>query len=171
MLNAASCQLLVNPDGLSVSLFLSCLDDLLALHDFLVDPYLCDSAPIAPPGHLHRSLDASGLADCSFLLYCVSPRTSPCLCRSPLVALPAVGWLFSVLFIISSLLDDERCSASASSLRCSCRCPRTRVASFSSFHHKLVGYGSVLDFHHLLLGCDSFCTFLSPLASWQWLCL
>ena len=49
------------------------------------------SAPIAPPGHLHRSLDASGLADCSFLLYCVSPRnsplTSPCLGRRPLVCL------------------------------------------------------------------------------------
>ena len=46
------------------------LDDLLVLHDFLVEVYLCDSAPIAPPGHLHRSLDAMGLADCNFLLYC-----------------------------------------------------------------------------------------------------
>ena len=30
------------------------------------------------------------IAGCSFLLYCF-PRTSPCLGRSPLVSLPAVG--------------------------------------------------------------------------------
>ena len=58
------------------------------------------SAPVAPPGHLHRSLGASGLADCSFLLYCVSPRnsprTSPCLGCSPLVCL-ACCWLCSCL--------------------------------------------------------------------------
>ena len=40
--------------------------------------------------------------------------------------------LFSVLYILSPLLDDERCSASASSLRCSSRCPRTRVALLRS---------------------------------------
>ena len=125
-------------------------------------------------GHLHRSLDASGLADCSFLLHCVSPRTSPCLGRSPLVALPAVGFtlllpavgfcsclclllasLFSVLFIISPLLDVERCSASASSLRCSSRCPCTVLLLYLLFHHWLVGRGSVSDSHHLILGSGS----------------
>ena len=63
--------------------------------------------------------------------------------------LPAVGYallllsavLFSVLFIISLLLDVERCSASASSLRCSSRSPRTGVAPLSSFHHWLVSTG------------------------------
>ena len=78
--------------------------------------------------------------------------------------------LFSVLFIISPLLDVERCSASASSLRCSSRCPCTRVAPLSSFHHWLVCCGSVSDSHHLLLGCGSVCMSLSPLASWLWLC-
>ena len=79
--------------------------------------------------------------------------------------------LFSVLFIISPLLDVERCSASASSLRCSSRCPRTCVAPLSSFHHKLVHCGSVSDSHHLLLGCGSICISLSPLPSWLWLSL
>ena len=143
------------------------------------------SAPTAPPGHLHRSLDASGLADCSFLLYCVSPRnsprTSPCLGRSPLVCLACcwlcpclcllLAMLFLVLFIISPLLDVERCSASASSLRCSSRCPLTRVAPLSSFHHWLVCCGSVSGSEYLLLGCGAFCISLSPLASWRWLCL
>ena len=43
------------------------------------------SALIVPAGHLHRFLDASGLAGCSFPLYCASPRTSSCLVRSPVV--------------------------------------------------------------------------------------
>ena len=120
MLNAASCQFLVNPHRLSVLLFLSCLDDLLVLHDFLVELDLCDgriTSSSAPPEYLHRSLDASGLADCSFLLYCVSPRnsprTSPCLDRSPLVCL-ACCWL---------------CSCLASCWRCSSRF----FSSFLSF--------------------------------------
>ena len=76
--------------------------------------------------------------------------------------------LFSVLIIISPLLDVERCSASASSLRCTSRCPRTRVALLrSSFHHWHFGCGSVSDSHHLLLGSGS----VYALASWQWLCL
>ena len=78
--------------------------------------------------------------------------------------------LFSVLFIISFLLDVERRSASASSLRCSSRCPRTHVAPLSSFHHWLICCGSVSDSHHLLLGCGSVCMSLSPLASLLWLC-
>ena len=53
--------------------------------------------------------------------------------------------LFSVLFILSPLLGDERCSASASSLRCSSRCPRTRVALLRSSRHKLFGCHSVPD--------------------------
>ena len=73
------------------------------------------------------------------VLYYVSPRASPCLGRSPLVALPAVGFapsclllallfclllalLSSVLFILSP------CSTMSAALRCSSRCPRTRVA-------------------------------------------
>ena len=67
-----------------------------------------------------------------------------------LLALP-----FSVLFILSPLLHVERYSASASSLRCSSRCPCTRDAPLSSFHHWLAGCGSVSDSHHLLLGCGS----------------
>ena len=82
-----------------------------------------------------------------------------------------LAMLFSVLFIISPILDVERCPTSASSLRCSSRCPRTRVAPLSSFHHRLTGYDSVSDSHHLLLGCGSVCISLSQLVSWQWLCL
>ena len=78
-----------------------------------------------------------------------------CLPLAVLLCLP-FAVLFSVLFIISPLLDVERCSASASSLRCSSRCPRTRVALFRSSRHWLFGRGSVSDFHHLLLGCGFF---------------
>ena len=125
---------------------------------------------------------------CSLTLYCAYPRTSPCLGRSPLVALPAFGCAlvlpavgnallpavgFALVFFSSflPLLDVERCSASALLLRCSSRCPCTRVALFRSSRHWLVGSGSVSDFHHLLLGCGSFCAYLSPLALWLWLCL
>ena len=52
--------------------------------------------------------------------------------------------LFSVLFIV------------APDLRCSSRCPRTRLASPRSSHHWLVDFGFVSDSHHLLLGCGSF---------------
>ena len=126
------------------------------------------SAPIAPPGRLHRFLEASGLADCSFLLYCVSPRnwprTSPCLGGSPLVCLACCGLcsclllavlfclllavLFSVLLILSPLLDGERFDVLP-------RYPRARVAPLSSFHHLVVCCGSVSDSHHLLLGSGS----------------
>ena len=174
-----------------MSLFLSCLVDLLVLHDFLVEVDLCDCritsssfSSHCPPGHLHRSSDASGLADCSFLPCCVSPRnslrTSFCLGRSPfglsclllgllfclllamlfclLLAmlfclLSAV--LFSVLFIISLLLDVERCSASASSLRCSSRSPRTGVAPLSSFHHWFVSTGFLAVALSLILPRDT----------------
>ena len=77
--------------------------------------------------------------------------------------------LFSVLFIVSHLLGVERCSVSASSLRCSSRCPRIRVALFRSSRRWLIDRGSVSDFHHSLLGCGSFCTSLSPLALQLWL--
>ena len=72
-----------------------------------------------------------------------------------------LAMLFSVLFIISPLLDVERCSASATSLQSSSRCPRTRVAPLPTFHHWLVGCGSVSDSHRLLLGCGSVCISLT----------
>ena len=72
-----------------------------------------------------------------------------------------LAMLFSVLFILSPLLEVERCSASASSLRCSSRCPRTRGALFRSSRHWLVGRGSVLLFHHWPFGCG-FCLRSSP---------
>ena len=83
----------------------------------------------------------------------------------------ACCWLCSSRFFSSflPLLGVERCSVSASSLRCSSRCPRTRVALFRSSRRWLVDRGSVSDFHHLLLGCGSFCTSLSPLALQLWL--
>ena len=59
-------------------------------------------ALIAPAGHLHRFLDASGQAGCSFPLCCASPRTSPCLGRSHLVCF-ACCWLCSSRFFSSSL--------------------------------------------------------------------
>ena len=60
--------------------------------------------------------------------------------------------LFSILFILSPLLDDERSSASASSLRCSSRCPRSRVALLRSSRDRLFGCGSVSDSHHWPFG-------------------
>ena len=57
MLNAGSCQRLVNPDGLSVSLFLTCLDDLLVLHDFLVEVDLCDGRITSSSFSSHCLLD------------------------------------------------------------------------------------------------------------------
>ena len=125
----------------------------------------------------------TGSLTVAFPLSCTSPRTSPCLGHSPLVCFACcwlcsfsclllallsclllamlLAMLFSVLFIISPLLDVERCSASASSLRCSSRCPRTRVTPLSSFHHWLVCCGSVSDSRHLLLGCGSVCISLT----------
>ena len=109
------------------------------------------SALIAPAGHLHRFLDASGLAGCSFLLYCVSHRTSPCLGRSPLVCF-ACGWLCSsaCCWHCSSAccwLCSSRFFSSYS------RCPRTRVAnSFLSPQDRWLW----------------FCLGFSPLALWLW---
>ena len=111
-----------------------------------------------------------------------SPRTSPRLGSNPSVHL-ACRWLcstlaccwftssfclllvvlFSVLFILSPLLDDERCSASASSFSTSLS-PTLRVQLFdvflavlvplhSSFHHLLRGRGSSSD--SLTTGCGS----------------
>ena len=91
----------------------------------------------------------------ALLLSCRPLAVLFCLPLAVLLCLP-FAVLFSVLFIISPLLDVERCSASASSLRCSSRCPRTRVALFRSSRHWLFGRGSVSDFHHLLLGCGFF---------------
>ena len=84
-----------------------------------------------------------------------------------LLALPAVGsvvalaccWLCSSRFF-SSFLPFSTLSAALrahSTLRCSSRCPCARVASLSSFHHWLVGCGSVSDSHHV--------------APWLWLSL
>ena len=90
----------------------------------------------------------------ALLLSCLQLAVFFCLLLAMLFCL-LLAMLFSVLFIISPLLDVERCSASESSLRCSSRCPCTCVASLSSFHHWLVGCCSASDFHHLLLGCGS----------------
>ena len=65
--------------------------------------------------------------------------------------------LFSVLFIIILLLDVERCSASASSLRCSSRSPRTGVAPLSSFHHWLVSTGFLAVALSLILSSETLC--------------
>ena len=134
---------------------------------------------MAPPGHLHRSLDASGLADCSVLLYCVSPpnspRTSPCLGRSPLVCL-ACGWLCSCLacwlcssaccwlcssrffFVISPLLDDL-------ALLCE-RIVASMYFSLSSYPCCFTSF-----FLSPLTLWLWFCLGFSPLAPLQWLCL
>ena len=159
-------------DGLSVLLLLSC--DHFALH--LLDICIgsgtgwldCCSLTLHSASLSYFALSRSqsfGCFACRWLCSCLACRwlcSSGCcwLCSS------ACG---SSRFILSPLLDVERCSASASSLRCSSRCPRTRVALFRSSRHWLVGRGSVSDFHHLLLGCGSFCTSLSPLALWLWL--
>ena len=100
----------------------------------------------------------------ALLLSCLPLARLFCLLLSMFCLLLAM--LFSVLFIISRLLDVERCSASASSLRCSSRCPSTRVAPLSSCHHWLVCCGSVSDSHHLLLDCGSLCISLSRDTSW-----
>ena len=104
------------------------------------------------------------------MFFCLLLNMLFCLLLAMLFCL-LLAMLFSVLFIISLLLDVKRCSASASSLRCSSRCPCTRVALFRSSRYWPVGRGSVKDFHHLLLGCGSFCTSCSPLALGLWLCL
>ena len=118
----------------------------------IIPPCLCWSSASVPVCFRTGWLDC-----CSLTLYCAYPRTSPCLGRSPLVALPDVGaLLFAVgcaLLFFSSFLPFS------STLRCSSRCPRTRVASFRSSRLWLVGRGSVSDFHHLLLGCGSFRNF------------
>ena len=104
---------------------------------------------------------------CSLTLYCACPRTSPCLGRNPFffalpavgsaLVLPAVGSALVGSLIRSPLLDVERCSASASSLRCSSRCPQTRVASLRSSRHWLVGCGIlvVLKALSLILSRDT----------------
>ena len=80
----------------------------------------------------------------AMLLSCLPLAMLFCLLLALLFCL-LLALLFSVLFIFSPLLDDERCSAIASSLRCSSRCPRTRVALLRSSRHKLFGCGSVSD--------------------------
>ena len=113
------------------------------------------SALIAPAGHLYRFLDASGLAGCSFPLYCASPRNSSCLVRGLLVCVACRGL----------------CS-SACRLLCSSRFFSSSLQNFVFFslpsYHWVVRCGCVSDSHHLLLGCGSFCASLSPLPLCLW---
>ena len=136
-----------------------CLDDLLVLHDFPVEVLRDWLTAAFFYTLLLLVLRLVSVVVLWFALLFSCPLLAlllSCLQLALLFCL-LLALLFSVLFILSPLLDDERCSASASSLRCSSRCPRTRIAPFSSFHHQLVGYGSVSDF--------------SPLATWLWFLL
>ena len=98
--------------------------------------------------HLHRFLDASGLAGCNFPRYCGSPRTSPCLGRC--------CWL---------------CSCLACCWLCSSRCLSSSLQIFVFF--SLSSYACCFTFpsHHLLLGCGSVGDSLPPLALWLWFLL
>ena len=94
--------------SLSESLLLSCLDDFLVLPDFLVGVDLWDGRD-----HFALHLLDICIAGCNYLHYCASPRTSPCLCRCPLVCLCLpltllfsclpLAVLFSALFITPRL--------------------------------------------------------------------
>ena len=109
-------------------------------------------------GHDHFALPGTGLLTQPCFVLCFSLYFTVLLLVLRLVSV-AILWLLclllAVLFIVSPQLDDERCTASASSLRCSSRCPRTRVALLRSSRHKLFGCGSVSDSHHWLFGCGS----------------
>ena len=96
---------------------------------------------------------------CSFLLYCASPRTSPCLGRSPLVCF-ACRWLCSSA--CCWLCSSASCSSSLqfcllffslSSYSCC-------FTSFLSPQARWLWF-RVSDSHHLLFGCGSVCAFSS----------
>ena len=107
-------------------------------------------ALIAPAGHLHRFLDASELAGCSFPLYCISHRTSPCLGRSRLVCL-ACRWLCSCL----------GCCWLCSCLACCWLCSSRFLSS--SLH--------MFVFFSLSSYPCCFTSSFSPQARWLWFCL
>ena len=90
----------------------------------------------APAGHLHPFLDVSGLAG-AFLCEVFLIVLRLCLGRSPLVRfalLPAVDFALLGSF--------HHCSRPSMFFSCG---PRTLVALLHSFHHWLVGCGSVFD--------------------------
>ena len=117
----------------------------LVLHDFIVEVDIWD-------GHDHFALPLLDIciAGCSFLLYRVSPRTSPCLMLFCLLLALLFCLLLALLFCLllallfcllsAVLFSVERCSASASSF------------SLSSYP------------------C-CFTSSFSPQARWQWCCL
>ena len=141
--------------GLPVSLLLSCLAvvDLWNGHDHFVLPCWTSASVLRCFGTGWQSLQPCF----------IPPRTSPCLCRSPLVCLaccwlcfcPACCWLCSCA--CCWLCSSRFFSSFLPSRRWALLCERI-VALLRSSRHKLVG-------------CGSFCTSLSPLALWLWLCL
>ena len=107
-------------------MLLSCRDDFLVLHDFLVEVNLWDSCDLFVTLQLVLPLldicigswmlrDCLG---CSFPLTCASPRTSPCLGRSPLVC-------FACRWLCSSLACCCLCSSA-----CCWLCPSRFFSSF-----------------------------------------
>ena len=97
------------------------------------------STRIAPAGHL-------GLAGCSFLMYCASPRTSPCLGRSPLVRF-ACRWL---------------CSYLACRWLCSFACCWLCSSRFFSSLLQIFVFFSLSSYFR------GFASFFSPQAHWLW---
>ena len=142
----------------TVFCFLSCRDDLLVLHDFLVEVNLWDSRDLfvklqlvlpllniwdwlagwIAAGHLHRWLD--GLLQ-PYSVLCTSPRISPCLGRSP--------------------LDCFACCWPSSCLACCWLCSS---ASFSLFLVCSLGFGPLSTVTHRP---SSFFDFLLRSATWR----
>ena len=177
-----------------VSLLLSCLDDFLVLHDFLVEVDLRDGRDSFALPLLNICI-----AGCSFLLYCVSPRTSPCLGRSPSVCF-AGRWLCSFLACLwlcslaSRWLCSSgclwRCSSACCWLCSSCLLSALLLSVLFIFAPDLCVLLAVLVplllyfvlvttaslavvlsriSHHLLLGCGSFGVSPFPQALWLWI--
>ena len=133
-------------------------------HDFIVEVDILDSR-----FHFALFLLDICIAGCSFLLYCASPRTSPCLGRRPLVCVCLLlALLLALLLCLLLALLLSVLYIIAPDFSCSSRCPRTRVALLHSCRHRLVGCGSVSDSHrslaavpsvllshHWLFGCGS----------------
>ena len=111
----------------------------LALHDFLVAVDLWD-------GHDHFALPLLDVCidGCSFLLYCVSPRTSPSLGRRPLVCFVCC-WLCSCRFFSSFLQIFVFLSLSSYS------------CCFTSFFSPQARWLWCRVGFSPLLGCGSFC--------------
>ena len=118
------------------------------------------SALIVPAGHMYRFLDASGLAGCSFPLYCASPRNSFCFVRGPLVCFACRGlcssagwWLCSSRFFSSSLQIFLFFSLSSY--------PCCFTSCFFLTTGSLAVVPSVFLSHHWLFVCGSACASFS----------